>query len=58
MNNERQTISKKSLTEIVRLIKKKEFKSEEVTQSFIKNINKDKKLNSFITECFDEALKS
>jgi aspartyl-tRNA(Asn)/glutamyl-tRNA(Gln) amidotransferase subunit A len=49
-------ISKKSLTEIVRLIKKKEIKSEELTQSFIKNINKDKKLNSFITNCSEEAL--
>ncbi|MBA1338364.1 MAG: aspartyl-tRNA(Asn)/glutamyl-tRNA(Gln) amidotransferase subunit A [Pelagibacterales bacterium] len=49
-------ISKKSLTEIVRLIKKKEIKSEEVTQSFIKNINNDKKLNSFITNCSEEAL--
>ena len=35
-------ITKKSLTEIVRLIKKKEIKSEELTESFIKNINKDK----------------
>jgi aspartyl-tRNA(Asn)/glutamyl-tRNA(Gln) amidotransferase subunit A len=49
-------ITKKSLTEIVRLIKKKEIKSEEITQSFIKNINKDKKLNSFISKCLDEAL--
>ncbi len=49
-------ISKKSLTEIVRLVKKKEIKSEEVTQSFVKNIKKDKKLNSFITTCLDEAL--
>ena len=49
-------ISKKSLTEIVRLIKKKELKSEELTQSFIKNINNDKKLNSFITNCCDKAL--
>jgi len=49
-------ITKKSLTEIVRLIKKKEIKSEELTQSFIKNINNDKKLNSFITNCSDEAL--
>ena len=31
-------LSKKSLTEIVKLIKKKEIKSEEITQSFIKNI--------------------
>ena len=49
-------ISKKSLSEIVRLIKKKEIKSEELTQSFITNINKGKKLNSFITNCSDEAL--
>jgi len=49
-------IAKKSLTEIVSLIKKKEIKSEELTQSFIKNINNDKKLNSFITNCTEEAL--
>jgi aspartyl-tRNA(Asn)/glutamyl-tRNA(Gln) amidotransferase subunit A len=49
-------ITKKSLTEIVNLIKKKKIKSEELTQSFIKNINKDKKLNSFITNCSDQAL--
>jgi len=49
-------ITKKSLSEIVRLVKKKEIKSEELTQSFIKNINKDKKLNSFITNCSEEAL--
>ena len=39
-------LTKKSLTEIANLIKKKEIKSEELTQSFIKNIEKDKKLNS------------
>jgi aspartyl-tRNA(Asn)/glutamyl-tRNA(Gln) amidotransferase subunit A len=50
-------ISKKNLTEIVALIKKKEIKSEELTQSFIKNINNDKKLNTFITKCTEEALK-
>ena len=49
-------ISKKSLTEIVGLIKKKELKSAEVTQSFVKNIDNDKKLNSYITNCCDEAL--
>ena len=49
-------ITKKSLTEIVSLIKKREIKSEEVTQSFIKNINNDKKLNSFITNYSEEAL--
>ena len=50
-------LTKKSLTEIANLIKKKEIKSEEVTQSFIKNIEKDKKLNSFITKCSESALK-
>ena len=49
-------ITNKSLTEIVDLIKKKEIKSEEVTNSYIANIKKGKKLNSFITESFDSAL--
>ena len=49
-------VAKKSLTEIVNLIKKKEIKSEEVTASFIDNIKKDKKLNSFITNCNEHAL--
>ena len=49
-------LTKKSLTELVNLIKKKEIKSEELTKSFISNINKDKKLNSFITKCNDTAL--
>ena len=49
-------ITTKSLTEIVDLIKKKEIKSVEVTNAFINNIKKGKKLNSFITESFDNAL--
>jgi len=49
-------ITKKSLTEIVGLIKKKEIKSEELTTSFIENIDKGKKLNSFITNCSEQAL--
>ncbi|MBA1339268.1 MAG: aspartyl-tRNA(Asn)/glutamyl-tRNA(Gln) amidotransferase subunit A [Pelagibacterales bacterium] len=49
-------ISKKNLTELVALIKKKEIKSEEVVQSYIKNIDNGKKLNSFITNCSEEAL--
>jgi len=51
-------ISKFSLTKIVNGIKKKEFSSEEVTRSFINNSKKSKKLNTYITECFDEALKT
>ena len=51
-------ISQFSLTEIVNGIKKKEFTSEEVTKSFINNSKKSEKLNAFITECFDKALKT
>ena len=50
-------ITNNSLTEIVDLIKKKEVKSEEVTNAYINNIKKGKKLNSFITESFEIALK-
>ena len=50
-------LTKKSLTEIVSLIKKKEIKSEDVTNLFIKNIENDKKLNSFITNCNEHAVK-
>ncbi|MBD1138056.1 Asp-tRNA(Asn)/Glu-tRNA(Gln) amidotransferase subunit GatA [Pelagibacterales bacterium SAG-MED41] len=50
-------LTKKSLTEIVSLIKKKEIKSEEVTNLFIKNIENDKKLNSFITNSNEHAVK-
>ena len=50
-------LTKKSLTEITNLIKKKEIKSEELTQSFIKNIEKDKKLNSFFLIRFAISVK-
>ena len=45
-----------SLAKLVYGIKKKEFTSEEVTKNFIKNSEKSKKLNAYITECFDDAL--
>jgi len=51
-------ISELSLVKIANGIKKKEFTSEEVTNSFIKNSKKSKKLNTYITDCFDEALKN
>jgi len=51
-------ILKLSLTEIVNGIKKKNFTSEEVTKVFIDNSKNSKTLNSYITECFDDALKS
>ena len=34
-------LTKKSLSELANLIKKKEIKSEELTKSFIENIKKD-----------------
>jgi len=51
-------ITELTLTKIVNGIKKKEFTSEEVTNSFINNSQKSKKLNAYITECFDTALKT
>ena len=50
-------ISELSLAKIVSGIKKKDFTSEEVTKTFIDSSRKSKKLNTYITECFDEALK-
>ena len=47
-----------SLTNIINGIKKKDFTSEEVTKAFIENSKKSIKLNAYITECFDDALKS
>tara|TARA_B100001123_G_scaffold310214_1_gene346867 strand:- start:707 stop:2161 length:1455 start_codon:yes stop_codon:yes gene_type:complete len=47
-----------SLTKIVEGIKKKKFSSEDVTKAFIENSKNSKKLNTYITECFDEALKA
>ena len=46
-----------SLTEIVKLVKLKKVSSLELTNHYIKNIEKGKKLNCFITTCFDETIK-
>ena len=51
-------ISDFTITKLVSGIKKKDFTSEEVTKEFINNSEKSKKLNTYITECFDEAIKS
>jgi aspartyl-tRNA(Asn)/glutamyl-tRNA(Gln) amidotransferase subunit A len=51
-------IIKLNLSEIVNGIKKKNFTSEEVVKAFIENSKKSKKLNAFITECFDTALQT
>ena len=45
-----------SLTEIVKLVKLKKVSSLELTNHYIKNIEKGKKLNCFITTCFDETI--
>ena len=43
-------ISELSLTNIVNVIKKKDFTSEEVTKSFIDKSKRSKKLNTYITD--------
>ena len=47
-----------SIVDLVNGIKNKDFTSEEVTKSFIKNAESSDKLNAYITKCFDEALVS
>ena len=49
-------LSNSTLVDLVKGIKKKDFTSEEVTKSFIKNSEKADKLNTYITKCFDQAL--
>ena len=51
-------ISDFTLTKLVAGIKKKDFTSQEVTESFITSSEKSKKLNTYITKCFDEAISS
>ena len=51
-------INQYSLLEIVNLIKTKKVSSLEITNHFIKNIEKGKKLNSFITTCLEKSVKS
>ena len=49
-------IIKKNLSEIIDLIKKKEIKSEELANLYIEKENKSKKLNSYITTCFEHTI--
>ena len=49
-------LNKNTLSEIVNLIKTKKVSSLEITNHFIKNIEKSKKLNSFITTCFEQSI--
>ena len=46
-----------TLVELIDKIKKKEVSSKETTNAYIERCKKSKKLNSFITEDFDHALK-
>ena len=50
-------LNQSTLTQITNLIKTKKISSLEVTKFFIKNIEKAKKLNTFITTCFEKSLK-
>ncbi len=49
-------IIKKNLSEIIDLIKKKEIKSEELANLYIDKVSKSKKLNSYITTCFEHTI--
>ena len=49
-------LTKKTLCTLVEGIKKKDFTAEELTNSFIENSQKAKKLNTYITTNFDKAL--
>ena len=51
-------LNKSSLSEIINLIKLKKISSLEITNHFIKNIEKSKNLNCFITTCFEKSIKS
>ena len=57
LSNKMTDLNKSSLSEIVNLIKTKKVSSLEVTNHFIKNIEKGKKLNSFITTCFEKSIR-
>ena len=50
-------ITSLSLTSLVDKVKKKELSSEEITKSFIERSEKSKKLNTYITDNFENALK-
>jgi aspartyl-tRNA(Asn)/glutamyl-tRNA(Gln) amidotransferase subunit A len=49
-------ITSLSLTSLVDKVKKKELSSEEITKSFIERSEKSKKLNTYITDNFENAL--
>ena len=50
-------ITKQTLSELINNIKTKKISSEEITKAFIERSEKSKKLNTYITESFDRAIK-
>ena len=50
-------IYKLTLCQIIEKIKSKEISCEEVTKSFVNRAGKSKKLNCYIEDTFDQALK-
>ena len=49
-------ITNQSLNEIIENVKKKKVSSSELTKAYIKNIEGAKRLNTFVTTTFDQAL--
>jgi len=49
-------LAKLTVTEAIKGLKSKKFSSVELTKACIKNCEKNKRLNIFITETFDTAL--
>ena len=49
-------ITNQSLSEIIDIVKTKKISSTDLTKAYIKNIESAKKLNSFVTTTFDQAL--
>ena len=47
-----------NLVDLVQKIKKKELSSKEITKAFVDRSEKSKKLNVYITDNFNEAIKS
>ena len=45
------------LLELVKKVRNKDISSKEITKTYIDRSEKSKKLNSYITEDFDEALR-
>ena len=50
-------ITKLSLNELIQNIRNKKLSSTEITNSFIERSEKSKKLNTYVTEDFENALK-